>query len=125
MLNLLRQRPIQREPSRPAQQQRPGHGQRQQMKFDALAFLAAHPVHEESVRQMNHEDRPNHQAANSESSDASEQSHNQPQAAKEFRTDNQNRHRGWHSHMSESSHGAVKTKASKPDRKSVVKGKTR
>src|SRR6266852_3163969 len=84
------------------------------MEFDALAFLAAHPVHEESVLLMNHEDGPHHQAADSESGDARQQADNQPQAGKEFCADDQICESGGHSHMRKGSHGAVKSKASKP-----------
>src|SRR6202140_527055 len=84
------------------------------MIFESLALLGSHPVHEKTVRQMNHEDGPNHQAANSESGDARQQAEKQPQAAKEFSADNQKCESSRHSHMRKGSHGAVKTKASKP-----------
>ena len=64
-----------------------------------VALLFAHPVHEEAVRQVNHEDCPDHLAANAESGDASEQSDNQPQPAKKLGADDQKRHRSGHSHV--------------------------
>src|SRR5580658_108886 len=84
------------------------------MIFDSLALLAARPVHEEAIRQVNHEDRPDHLDAYAESGNAGEQSDNQSQSAKEFSADDQKRHGSGYSHVLKESHGAVKTVASEP-----------
>src|ERR1700678_3352109 len=84
------------------------------MIFESLALLIARPVHKESVRQVNHEDRSDHFAANSQSSDARQQSDNQAESAKEFGDDHEKRHRSRHTHVFKESHGAMKAIAAKP-----------
>src|SRR5208337_5032186 len=84
------------------------------MEFNSLALLPPHPVHEEAVLQVNHEDRPDHQAGSSKRGDAGKESHNQSQSAKKLSADDQQRSRSGKSHVRIASHGDLKTFAAKP-----------
>src|SRR5271163_2906177 len=84
------------------------------MIFETFPLLRSHPVHEETIRQVNDEDSSDHLDPNSKRRDPREQSDDQPQTAKELRADDEKRHRSRESQMLKKSHGAVKTKASKP-----------
>src|ERR1035438_10013217 len=84
------------------------------MVLNAFALLISKPVHEESVLQMNHENRPGHQAHDSERRDSGQQPYDQPKSAKEFGADDEKSHGRGHSHMREGPHRAVETVAAKP-----------
>src|SRR5713226_6699805 len=84
------------------------------MVFEALALLRARPVHKETVGQVNHENSADHLPANSERRNASQQSKNEPQSAKEFGADNQIGYRRRQSDMGEEAHGAVNAIPTKP-----------
>src|SRR5208337_5328872 len=84
------------------------------MEFNSLTLLGPHPVHEEPVLQMHHEDRSDHQADNSKRGNASKQSNHESESAKQLRADDQQPNRNRYSHVRIASHGDLETIAAKP-----------
>lgn len=85
------------------------------MVFEAFSFLGTDPVHEESVRKMDQENRDHHIYRNTQRGYAAEQTHDQAQAAEELGKNCQDREdRRNPEVLSEDVHGSRPAVAAKP-----------
>lgn len=85
------------------------------MKFEALPFLLAGPVHEEAIVDMDGQDSYDHVAKDPERRNPAEQADKQAQATKEFGADRQKSKRNWDMHLlREELHGSFESVAAEP-----------
>jgi hypothetical protein len=85
------------------------------VKFETLTLLSAGPVHKEPKRAMHRQNRDDHIHSNSESSNASQESKDEPNATEELGRDCQEGQRGRNMHqVGEETYRPSESKSSKP-----------
>ena len=99
----------------PPDHQKHSHREDQQVILEALAFLSARPIHEESEGAMHGHNRNDHVYADSERCDSGEESQDEPESTEELRHDRQEGERSRDvQHAGKEAHGGGKPVASEP-----------
>ena len=91
-----------------------GKRNHQEVEFEAFALLAAEPIHEETVVDVNGENGTDHERGDAEASQARQQTKEHAQAAKKLDEDHKKYERDRHTHFREGTDGTREAEATKP-----------
>lgn len=86
----------------------------QEVEFEAFALLAAEPIHEETVVDMDGENGTDHERGDAEPSQARQETKEHAQAAKKLHEDHEKHERDRHAHSGEGTDGTREAEATKP-----------